>query len=193
MAFLYAAVFTILISLVEVKSEAKTSFSAIFTVPLLLYTSIYLIGNLFATLAASLLQEAQLGDLQGEWVPFVHAFAGVFAFQGVLGHTNLTVYGQGLLTIEDWIAKARDGAVASAAERQLRLSEKRAIEYAHVLSTLPDDKLNAYIAQHLGPDAIAALEEQVPDGTDIALYKAQALAYNDPDRAEQLAKLHSGD
>ena len=71
----------------------------------------------------------------------------VFAFQGVVGNINITIFGQGVLTIEEWINIARDQAISSAAERQVIIDDRRADEYADVLKKLDPVQLNTYVVR----------------------------------------------
>ena len=47
-----------------------------------------------------------------------YAFVGVFGFEVILKNMNLTLFGKGVLTINDWIQKARDVTVAGAIKSQ---------------------------------------------------------------------------
>src|SRR6266571_8123316 len=65
-------------------------------------------GNSVATfLASNLLSQKFAPGL----VALCSAFLGVFAFQGVLSNTNITLFGKKALTFEEWMTKARDNAI----------------------------------------------------------------------------------
>ncbi len=55
-----------------------------------------------------------------------YAFIGVFAFEAILQQINVTIFDRNVLTINDWITKARDlavqGAIKSVASAQIRKS-----------------------------------------------------------------------
>ena len=57
---------------------------------MLVYLVIYVVGNLTATLFAGVILADELPATVGDdWRPFLEAFAGVFAFQGVAGTYQL--------------------------------------------------------------------------------------------------------
>jgi hypothetical protein len=43
----------------------------------------------------------------------IAALIGVFGFHGIIKNVNVSIYGKGFLTLDDWISKARDNAVAA--------------------------------------------------------------------------------
>ena len=117
------------------------------------------------------------------------AFLGVFGFQVILTRINVTVFGQGVLTIEDWIAKAEETAVARANEIFTDAKFSEAQENAAKLAKLQMADLNAHVTTHLGAEIIAELEAAAKQ-TDAnpALLKAQALASQKPKEARAIAK-----
>jgi len=117
------------------------------------------------------------------------AFLGVFGFQGILTRINVTLFGKGVLTIEDWIAKAEEAAVARANEIYTDARFVEAQKTAGQLATLPEADLNAYVTTHLGIAVIAELEKAAKDAkANVALLKAQALASQKPNEAKAIAK-----
>jgi hypothetical protein len=115
------------------------------------------------------------------------AFLGVFGFQVILTRVNITVFGQGVLTIEDWIAKAQDAAVVRANEilRDARFAEAEIV--ASRLAKLPIADLNAHVTTHLGATVIKDLEAAaLAANANAALLKAQALATQKPYEAKAI-------
>lgn len=191
LSILLAVLFTVLICLIEVPSRAKTSLRSAIGWPLLFYITIYVIGNVFATILVAGSLPAQVPAPVQNWLPFLEAFAGVFAFQGVIGNTNITFFGRGVLTIEDWIAKARDHAVSWAVEKQVELDNANSLRMANVLKALPDTILNTYLIQFVKDVDVAGLEgKATQSNADASLYKAFTLVQENPNNAKALAKKH---
>lgn len=179
-----ATAFSCLRCYIDVRSRAQVQPRACQGEAFILYVLVSAVGNALTTrLAASLLSK-QLSTTLQPMLPLFAAFAGVFAFEGVVSRTNITVFGKGALAIEDWIAKARDNAVAQANVRQVQLSRQEQLTVATALQALPDAELNVYIAQHLGPEAMPQLEAAAAQASaDPALYKAMMLASGKPEAA----------
>lgn len=113
------------------------------------------------------------------------AFLGVFGFQGVLTRINITMFGQGVLTIEDWIKKAEEAAIASANESLTTTTFAEAERIAKLLAKLPASELNTHVATHLGSDVLQELETAAAaNNADPELLKAKALASQKPREAK---------
>jgi len=123
------------------------------------------------------------------WLPFVYAFFGIFAFEGVMSNTNVNFFDKGVLTIQDWIRKARDPAVASALERQVQRGQNLITQSADTLARLDEAKLNTYIAQFLGADVVQQIElDAQASNADVKLYKALTLASKAPKETVAIMK-----
>jgi hypothetical protein len=119
----------------------------------------------------------------------MHAFFGVFAFQGIMSNTNITFLDKGVLTIQDWIEKARDGAVAVAVERQARDQQQNRSRIAIALMELDEGKLDAFIDNHLGRPAFESIAAAAAmHKANGKLYKALEFATRDPSNASAIAK-----
>jgi hypothetical protein len=140
------------------------------------------LGNIVASLLAFPLLDGRLAPSLSEFSPLMAAFAGVFAFEGVLSNTNVTVFGKGVLTIDDWIEKARSSAVEFAVERHARGLQDAVLKAAEALRGLPEDQLNAHLLRVLGtPDKLAEIETMAAkSGANIRYYKALILASQFP-------------
>ena len=189
-ALLLSLIFTILICLIEIPSRSKASVRACLGWSFVVYVLIFIVGNVTATLLAPPLVPADLSAALAGWAPLFYAFSGVFAFQGILGNTNVTFFGQGVLTIEEWIAKARDNAVANAVEKQARLELHRAQQCAEDLrNTLSPADLNTYVARYMNPETVKKLEADAMNAkADPALYKALWFAMEKPEEAAAVAR-----
>ena len=135
---LLAVVFTLLISPVEIRVRAKQAdLRDCLGSPFLFYAVILALGNIVAALLAFPLLDGQLAQSLSDFSPLMAAFAGVFAFEGVLSNTNITVFGKGVLTIDDWIEKARSSAVEFAVEKHARSLQDAVLKAADALRSLP--------------------------------------------------------
>lgn len=189
-ALLLSLIFTSLICLIEIPSRSKASMRACLGWSFVVYVLIFIVGNATATLLAPPLVPQDLSAALAGWAPLFYAFSGVFAFQGILGNTNVTFFGQGVLTIEEWIAKARDNAVASAVKKQARLELHRAQQCAEDLrKNLSPADLNTYVARYMNPETVKKLEtDAVNANADPGLYKALWFAMEKPEEAAAVAK-----
>ena len=189
-AILVALALTALIVSIEVVSRSKASVRACFSAILLLYFAILAVGNSVTTLLASVIVAGRLPNSLASWFPFFCAFFGVFAFEGVLGNTNVTIFDRGVLTIQDWIAKARDPAVAKAISNNVRLNTNIANKAANQLrQSLQESELNTYIDQKFGPGTAAKLDaDALKSASDRMLYKALEFAIKAPVETEAILK-----
>lgn len=86
---------------------------------------------------------------------FWYAFVGIFGFEALLKNMNVTFVGQGVLSINDWISKARDLAVAAAIEEQAQYAVELGIQLD--ACTLTDAQLDTLILNALGAPRLAAV------------------------------------
>jgi hypothetical protein len=180
---LISVAFSLLLALIEIPHSSRASIGSSITGYFVLYVLVLILGNTGTTLLASgVLPE----DLPGPRY-FWYAFVGVFGFQIVLKNVNLTVFDKGVLTVEDWITKARDRAVAAAVKCQAVRANREAADIAEKLCAHP--ALNTYVTHHLGNGAVAQLEKAAKENAaDSGLIKALALASQKPDVAAALAR-----
>jgi len=206
-----ALILTILIALIEILHSAKANRIPI-CLPFVLYFLILAVGNVLATLAAvSIVQKVALNsektevaDSQPEALTngaaqspapagplwFWYAAVGVFAFEAVLQRINVTVADQGVLTINDWVRKARDRAVAAVVELEVNARGKMVKELTDKLNLnkdLSDADLNTYVQQFLGPSKVHEIEDLAKQNdANPRLAKALALATVAYDEASKL-------
>jgi hypothetical protein len=185
---LFAVGLTLLISLIEIVSKSKTGFQAsCWNWYFLLYFVILTIGNSVAAIFSSMVLKlsSQLDFLS----PFLNAFFGVFAFEGVMSNTNITFLDKGVLTIQDWIGKARDNAIAVAVERQARRQQQDRNKIASALVEVDEGKLDTYMDKHLGRKAFDSISAAAAKhGANAKLYKALEFATRDPNNAAAIVK-----
>jgi hypothetical protein len=93
------------------------------------------------------------------------------------------------LSIGDWVARARDSAVAAVLAKQVDEANESHQRRTQGLRQLPETDLNANIAQLLGEDAVPQLEEEArQNNTDPTLYKALQLAKEKPSEVDAILK-----
>jgi len=180
---LLASAFSLLLAFIDVPRQAKAGIRASLSAHFAFYLLILVLGNVIATVLASTVIAAKIPGPKFFW----SAVLGVFGFQGVVKNVNVSVRDVGLLTIEEWISRAREMAVATAIRRQAVAEQVASMEIAGTIKGHGD--LNAYVLHHLGPGAVASLEKVAKDnGADPALVKALSLASQKPVEAAALAK-----
>jgi hypothetical protein len=118
---------------------------------------------------------------------FWYAFLGVFGFEVLLQNINVTFLNRGLLSISDWISKARDSTVAAALSAEANSGSKRAQLLANRLQNLDDADLNAQVLNLLGQSRLDELTRTANDmSANPKLTKALALAYEKYDKAKDI-------
>ncbi len=191
-ALVFSVLLTFLICVIEFPNQAKVSLRACLVWTSVPYLIIRAIGNAVTTVLAYPLLKPRLGDLldpSSYMLAFLDAFAGVFAFHFVLSHTNVTVFQKGVLTIEDWIAKALENAIGPANKKEAKLTEDRTQRLVDDLDrSLTDEaQLNAQIDAAMGVGTAGKLAEEAgKSGSDVKMYKLLAFATAKPDRAASI-------
>jgi len=183
----FILVLTALISLIEIPSKSKAGWRASCGNGYFwMYFGILAIGNAVAGLLSFVF--VSLPPSLNPFAPFLHAFVGVFAFQGIMSNTNLTFLDKGVLTIDDWISKARETAVAEATQRQVRAEQSARRRTAEILAKMDEEKLDVYIDNHLGREVFETIAAAARKHGDSAkLYKALEFAKRDPENAAAIA------
>ena len=175
----FAIVLTLLVGLIEISYKSKASFKAcLWNWSFPVYLAIFILGNCVATLLSALF--VKLPSQLAAYLAFLSAIFGVFAFQVIMSNTNITFLGKGVLTIDDWISKARDQAVAAAIQTETQNADRARNAVASELEKLEEGRLDAYMDNKLGRtefEAIAAAA--LKHGTNAILYKTQAFAAKD--------------
>lgn len=212
-AIILAAILSVLIGFIELQSQSKANLKKCWTSSAAIYIVILLIGNAATTLTAAATTKsffisdtvsnpasapslANAKETAGDannvvsekpaYAWFWFAFLGVFGFEALLQKINITFDGKGFLTINDWIAKARNNAVAAAIKAQADAEHERAQLLAKRLRAIPEDELNTHVLTLLGKDATELDNAAKAAGANSILYKALALAYGSPDRASAI-------
>jgi hypothetical protein len=164
---------------IEISLEAKKPFRSCLVLQSFFYCCLLVFGNVVTTLLAGVLVAKMSPNLAPYYFIFA-AFFGVFAFETILKNTNITVLDKGVLTIQDWINKARTAAAAATIERDIVRTDIERGKLATKLALIPDTKLNTFAALKLPPSTSANIVEQLEaaaraNNADLKLYKAYAL------------------
>lgn len=200
MGLVTAAILSVLLAIIEILYHAKVrDFRALFVPAVTLYILLLFIGNMATTIGSSslvdqVIQENLPADSAsepgGEDVGFLHflskypwfwyAFIGVFSFHALLKNINVTFFDANVLTISEWLKKARDSAVASVVEVHAQRNKDKIENLAHKLTEIPDGDLNTQITAKLGAAKLAEINKAAEESAgNLKLAKALALAYND--------------
>jgi hypothetical protein len=101
---------------------------------------------------------------------------GVFAFETILKNTNVTMFDRGVLTIQDWIEKALNVAVAASIETQENIKQRQdEILYKKIMS-LPEEDINTRVLNKLGGGTVEKLDAAAKaSGANTKQYKALQL------------------
>lgn len=170
-----AIMFSCLIVAIELTRAMSFSHTAILRGTAFIYFIIIAIGNTFSTFLAATITETQIPNVAPAW--FWYAFLGVFGFEAILKNVNLTFSDFGVLSINDWINKAKDMAIADAVEADVLKKEKLAQQLAQKLVSLDESTINAHVINILGQSQLSALDAAARQGSaDPKLIKALALA-----------------
>lgn len=121
---------------------------------------------------------------------FFASFLGVFAFKVFLEQINVTFAGRGVLTIEEWITKARDAAEAGTIAHAVSVKIKRTVQLGQKIDAnqkQTDQMLNTYADSWLGAGSANKLNQQAAaNGGNGRLLISLALADGAYDRAVHL-------
>lgn len=189
-AIVLAGALSVLIAAIEIPSKSKTDLKSCKTGSFGIYLVILIVGNISTTLLASTVINAALEEANSFPGPvwFWYAFVGVFGFEAILQNVNVTLFDNGVLSINDWISKARNNAIAKALTVHADAGERYALYLAEKIKMLPENELNAMVLQHLGADKVQELNDKATQAAAPSLVKALALAYERPDQADAIAQ-----
>ena len=195
-----AAILSVLLAVIEVLYHAKVrDFRALFVPAVALYILLLFIGNMATTIGSSSLVDSvilestptdlDIDTVDGEaeqfhflsiYTWFWYAFIGVFSFHALLKNINVTFFDANVLTISEWLKKARDSAVASVVESHAQRNKDKIENLAHKLTEIPDGDLNTQITTKLGASKLEEINQAAQESEgNSKLAKALALAYND--------------
>lgn len=178
-AIVIAIALSLFLASVDIVSEAKKPLRSCLVAQSLIYVVLLAFGNVITTLLAAI-PAVKTGPAFAEYHFLFASFLGVFAFQTILKNMNVTILDKGVLTIQDWLDKAKLNAAAAAIVNDVRRTDLDRGHLAERLSRVAEDKLNAFIATKLpigdGSSIVTKLEaEAKANSANSKLYKAYAL------------------
>jgi hypothetical protein len=178
-AIAIAIAFSVVLAGIEIVSEAKKPIRSCLVPQSFLYLILLGFGNVITTLLATI-PVAKLDPSLASYNFLFASFLGVFAFQSILKNMNVTILDKGVLTIQDWMDKAKSAAAASAILKDVERTELDRGDLARKLADISEGKLNAFIAAKLPPTSIGGIVAKLDadakaNNADAKLYKAYAL------------------
>jgi|HubBroStandDraft_1064217.scaffolds.fasta_scaffold95640_3 hypothetical protein len=151
-----AILISLVLAAVQVPQRSKTSLRSCFIVQSFLYWLVLSVGNVVTTLLASTAVIKLPVNLSQYYFLFC-AFFGVFGFQGILKNTNITMFDKGVLTIQDWIENALNGAAAAAIAHEDRRNSAAENRLVELLMQRTDQDINTRVLTKLGANAVTEL------------------------------------
>jgi len=174
-ALAVTVVVSVVFAAIEVPRRSKAELAACVTAPALIYTFLLTIANIATTVLAAPIA-ARLLPVSSPYFFFISAVVGTFGFESVLRQTNVTVHGNGVLAIKEWLDRSLDQAAAAAIQKQEDAKQELDGKLRAKLLQLPDDEINTMILARLGPGEVAKLDEAAKaSGANVKLYKVMRL------------------
>jgi hypothetical protein len=162
LALLVSAFLSVVLSFIQVVRDAKIySPASILTYHFLFLIFLTGVGNVLTTLlAATLVDNSFAGPGDGStgtgmvlkgplWIWY--AFFGVFGFEVFIQKLNITFFDKGVLSINDWITKAKDSATAATLEKAAAIEVNDMERQAEILvQKLSKSEIHTHAASILG-------------------------------------------
>lgn len=125
-AIIFTFFLSIVIFVIDLTSSSERSrIKPLISFLPLIYFTILFLGNVITTLttasfiASDVTVEAFSLFQSNRW--FWYSVIGVFCFEAIIQNINITYSEKGVLTISDWISKAKDRAVAKVIEKNIEI------------------------------------------------------------------------
>ncbi len=201
-AFVLSAILSVLLSIVQTASDSKISNAkSYFTVQLGFYSFIMLFGNILSTLLAEGIVESLDPGQGGEklvlkgpvWVWY--SAIGVFGFEAIIQKLNITIFDKGVLSINDWITKAKSSAVVATLEKAADLATYAEQDLANKLyGTLTGTELHTLVMGVLGADLYQKALASIANDPQIneELYLATIASAEAPKKIRGIIKSYKG-
>ena len=149
---------SLFIALIEIPRKARTTkFRACLVGPSFFYWVVLSFGNTITTLLASVAVVKMPASLSNYYF-LMAPFFGVFAFETVLKNTNITMFDQGVLTIQNWIDKGLDAAAAAAIDRQETIKQEEETRLVAKLMERTEKDINTRILNKMGAGKVETLD-----------------------------------
>lgn len=172
LALLIALALSLLIACIEIPTKSKASLRSCLGIQSAIYCLVLAVGNAATTILAMIFF-GKLPDGLWPYAFFLCAFFGVFAFETILKKTNVTMFDQGVLTIQDWIEKALNGAIGAAVEREENFKHDQDEKLVKKVMTLSEEDINTRVLNKLGNGVVEKLDAAAKaSGANSKHYKA---------------------
>lgn len=186
---LIAIFFTFLLSIVIfvidlTSSSGSSRIKPLFSFSPFIYFLILFIGNVITTLttASFIDSDEAIRDfsLFQSYSWFWYSVIGVFCFEAIIQNINVTYSEKGVLTISDWISKAKDSAVAKVIEKNIEIDHDEIQVLSSKIQALQESEINTHIIDYLGKERFEKLKELIKENPEIdpILIKSKALAHD---------------
>lgn len=185
-AIIISSVLTILLALIQISTDSKsTDLRGILSLSLVFYILVMMIGNVITTLTSASIVNSYMTkktDADGTQIFLIgpiwiwYSFFGVFGFEAIIQKINITFFDQGVLSINDWLTKAKKAATAATLENIVKLDFEDTQKLAkQLIETKDTTAIHTFASVKLGTDKYAEIVSSIDDNSNID--KDQYLAY----------------
>jgi len=182
-AIIFTFFLSIVIFVIDLTSSSERSrIKPLISFLPLIYFTILFLGNVITTLttasfiATDVTVEAFSLFQSNRW--FWYSVIGVFCFEAIIQNINITYSEKGVLTISDWISKAKDRAVAKVIEKNIEIDNDEIQLLSGKIQKMEESEINTHILDYLGSDRFEKLKILIAENPEInsSLIKSKALA-----------------
>ena len=182
-AIIFTFFLSIVIFVIDLTSSSERSrIKPLISFLPLIYFTILFLGNVITTLttasfiASDVTVEAFSLFQSNRW--FWYSVIGVFCFEAIIQNINITYSEKGVLTISDWISKAKDRAVAKVIEKNIEIDNDEIQLLSGKIQKMEESEINTHILDYLGSDRFEKLKILIAENPEInsSLIKSKALA-----------------
>ena len=192
-AILLSAVLSLLLTFIQITVDAKTNnIRGILTLSFIFYSLIMIFGNTITTLASASIIDNFFSESSGNeekeitlsgpaWIWY--STLGVFGFEAIIQKINITFFDQGVLSINDWLTKAKKSATAATLVKIVDLEIQDAQKLALQLTQKKDSaSIHTFASIKLGTNEYQNLVSTVGNTSSIDFdkYLAHLLAEQFP-------------
>lgn len=187
---------SVVIYVIDLTSSSERSrIRPLFSFSPVIYFLILFLGNVTSTLVTASFITADettqriLLFQSNSW--FWYSVIGVFCFEAIIQNINITYSEKGVLTISDWISKAKDRAVAKVIEKNIEIDHDEIQLLSSKLLKLNESEINTHILDYLGKDRFEKLKKLIEENPEIdpLLIKSKALAQDAFDEISSVLRL----
>lgn len=179
LAVILSTILSFLLAIIQISGDAKTrDLRGVFTLSLMFYILIMIIGNVITTLAAASIIDNYLKNIDEAnstnqlflvgpiWLWY--CFFGVFGFEAIIQKINITFFDQGVLSINDWLTKAKKSATAATLDKIVNLDFQDTQKLAHLLIKNKDTKtIHTFASIKFGPEQYQNIIASINNNTNI--------------------------